>query len=51
MHWCEDTSDSEQYYTEDEEDGYPYDSDEELADILFAHMLGRNYGGVSSFNW
>ena len=29
----------------------PYDSDEELADILFAQMFGRSYGSDSSFNW
>ena len=48
MHWCEYTSESDQYYTEDEEDGSPYD---ELTDILFAHMFGRSYRSDSSFNW
>ena len=51
MDYCEDTSDSDQYYPEDEEDCYPYDSDEELADILFDRLFGRNYRGGPPFDW
>ena len=51
MHYCEDASDSDQYYTEDEDYGYPYDSDEDLRDILFAHLFSRSYGGESPFDW
>lgn len=51
MDYFDDTSGSDQYYSEDEEDVYPYDSDDELADIFFDNLFGRSYGSRSRFDW
>ena len=51
MDYLDETSGSDQYYSEDEEDVYPYDEDDELADIFFDNLFGRSYAGRSRFGW